>query len=171
MSRNGEDGGRWEETSEDLHNDSHSSQQISPSPPPDHDTTINVVITNSLMVTQCIGATRDEEQQKAVEQAYMARQRGEAVPVKIEAEPKKPYDSKAICMVDGSWCRIGYIVREVLDEVHEAIADGHILQVRFAWVKLLLEWTLPGPGFYAGIDVAHGGEWSCICIRSASTKS
>ena len=57
----------------------------------------------------------------------MARQRGEAVPVKIEAEPKKPYDSKAICMVDGSWCRIGYIVREVLDEVHEAIADGHIL--------------------------------------------
>ena len=57
----------------------------------------------------------------------MARQRGEAVPVKIETEPKKPYDSKAICMVDGSWCRIGYIVREVLDEVHEAIADGHIL--------------------------------------------
>jgi len=53
----------------------------------------------------------------------MARQNGANVSVKIEPEPTNPYDSKAICFkcfVGGLWCRIGYIVREVLDEVHEA---------------------------------------------------
>jgi hypothetical protein len=72
--------------------------------------------------------------------------------------------------VGGIWCRIGYIVREVLDEVHEAITNGHILWVRFAWVKFLLHWTRSGPGFYAGINIVRLGEWSDKCVRSASTK-
>ena len=78
-----------------------------------------------VIVFKCIGAVRDEGQQKALEQTFIARRNGETVPVKIEPEPTNPYDSKAIkfcfkCFVGGMWCRIGYIVREVLDEVHEA---------------------------------------------------
>lgn len=167
------DGGRQE----DLHKDSQtslSSHQTSPSPPRDAINVTNIPMVTHIVVFKCIGATRDEKQQKALEQAYIARQTGETVPVKIEPEPNNPYDSKAIsfkCMVGGSWHTIGYVVREVLDGVHEAITGGHILWVRFAWVKFLLQWTRSGPGYYAGINIAHRGEWSNKCIRSASKKS
>ena len=83
------------------------------------------------------------------------------------------YDSKAVafmCMVEGSWQRIGYVVRETLDEVHEAIRQRNILWVKFAWVKYLLQWVRSGPGFYAGINIARRGEWSETCLKSASTR-
>jgi hypothetical protein len=44
------------------------------------------------------------------------------VSVKLHPEPNNPKDARAIafkCIVDGQWHRIRYIVREVLDEVHE----------------------------------------------------
>lgn len=161
------------ETSHDCSYTSLSSILSSPSPPLHPIAITNEPIVTHTLVFKCIGAVRDEQQQKALERAYMARQAGETVPVKIEPEPTNPYDSKAICfkcMVGGLWCRIGYIVREALDEVHEAIRCRHILWVKFAWVKFLLQWTRSGPGFYAGIYITRNGEWSVRCIRSASTK-
>ena len=144
-----------------------SSRQSSPHP-------LNVVtptpdITH-VIVFKCIGAARDKKQQEALEKAFCARENGEIVQVKIEPEPTNPYDSKAICKVEGTWCRIGYIVREVLNEVHQALRENNILYVRFAWVKFLLHWTKYGPGFYAGVFIARKGEWSQRCVRAASTK-
>ena len=55
---------------------------------------------------------------------------GGNVPVKIEHERDNPYDSKAIafkCQLDNKWQRIGYVVRECLDHVHEAIAGNKIV--------------------------------------------
>ena len=161
---------------EDRHTEFSFSQLSSPSPspspsPPPLCVTSTPMVTH-VIVFKCIGAVRDKEQQKALEQAYIARQSGETVPVKIEPEPQNPYDSKAICfkcLINGSWHRIGYIVREALDEVHAAITNGHILWVKFAWIKFLLQWIRSGPGFYAGIVIARRGEWSQMCIRSAST--
>ena len=174
-----EDGTNAEMTYEKMRDCSYSSQQScsSPSPSPSPHPLDNLAISSSSIVThvivfKCIGAVRDEGQQKALEQAFIARQNGETVPVKIEPEPTNPYDSKAICfkcLLGGMWCRIGYIVR-ALDEVHEAIRNERILWVRFAWVKFLLHWTRSGPGFYAGINIARIGEWSDRCVRSASTK-
>lgn len=89
------------------------------------------------------------------------------MPVTIEPESTNPYDSKAICFkceVGGKWCRIGYIVRELLDEVHETLREDKILYIKFAWVKYLLHWTRSGPGFYAGVYIARHGEWSQRCI-------
>ena len=77
-----------------------------------------------IVTFKCIGAVSDKKQQKALEHAFVVRARGEIVRVKIEPEPTDSYDSKAVsfmCMVEGSWQRIGYVVRETLDEVHEAI--------------------------------------------------
>ena len=138
------------------------------------DATVTVVptITHSV-VFKCIGAVRDEEQQRALQEAFIARQSGENVPVKIEPEPTNPHDSQAIsftCKVGQSWHRIGYVVRECLDELHAAIHNGDILQVQFSWVKYLLQWSRSGPGFYAGIIIIRKGQWSDTCVRSASTR-
>ena len=131
-------------------------------------------ITHTL-VFKCIGAVRDGKQQKVLEDAYIARQRGEIVQVKLEPEPDNPYDSQAISFTcrtgpGGVWKRIGYVVRECLEEVHIALTNGDILLVEFAWVKYLLQWSRSGPGFYAGISITRKGQWSHNCIRSASTR-
>ena len=93
------------------------------------------------------------------------------VPVKIVPEPDKQYDSKAIafqCKVDGKWQKIGYIVREALDNVHRALMQK-IISVKFAWVKYLVISMRYGPG-YAGINIAIDGEWSQEVCRCASTR-
>ena len=147
-----------------------SSRQSSPHPLNVVDTTPDIT---HVIVFKCIGATRDKKQQEALEKAFDARENRESVPVKIEPEPTNPHDSKAICFkckVDETWHRIGYIVKEVLDEVHQALRENKIIYVRFAWVKFLLHWTRCGPGFYAGISIARKGEWSQRCVQSASTK-
>ena len=63
-------------------------------------------ITHAL-VFKCIGAVRDDKQQKVLEGAYNARQRGGNVPVKLEPEPDNPYDSQAISFmcrsVEANW--------------------------------------------------------------------
>lgn len=51
---------------------------------------------------------------------------GVVVPVKIVKEPHNPVDSRAIafmCCVDKAWERIGYIVKEALNDVHSALND------------------------------------------------
>lgn len=152
-----------------------SSPPLSPSLLPIASAPVSTIPTITHIVTfKCIGAVRDEKQQRALQLAFEARRKGEVVDVKIEPEPKNPYDSRAIaflCHVEGSWHRIGYIVREVLEEVHAAINARNILWVTFAWVSYLLQWTRSGPGFYAGINIARRGDWSHTCIMSASTKT
>ena len=87
---------------------------------------------------------------------------GMDVPVKIAPEPDNPKDSRAIaiCYVDGTWNQIGYLVREVLEEVHKAIEHNkiHVLFVKFAWISYIAEWTRSGPGFFAGINISKNGE-------------
>ena len=99
-------------------------------------------------------------------------QQGENVEVKLVPEPDNPYDSKAIafhCKVDGNWCLIGYVVREVLDTVHQAIKEKKIIYSKFAWVKYRVVWLRSGPGFYAGVNIALDGEWPTIVTQHAST--
>ena len=94
------------------------------------------------------------------------------VPVQMEPEPENIWDSKAsafFCNIDGQWPRIGYVVREVLDDVHEAIRNEMVLSVKFAWIKYITSWSRSGPGYYAGIDVAREGNWSSKVMASRST--
>jgi len=62
----------------------------------------------------------------------------EVVPVQLHKEPENKKDSKAIafmCKVGTTWERIGYVVKETLDKVHEAMDHGKILTVQFDWVN------------------------------------
>lgn len=71
------------------------------------------------------------------------------------------------CFIDGKWERIGYIVREALDDVHEAISTNSIHNVKLGWVKFRIDFHGSGPGFYAGVDITRRGHWSAIVHSSA----
>ena len=65
-------------------------------------------------------------------------------------EPYNPFDCNAIafqCKIYGKWKRIGYVVSEILREVHTAI---EIVRVEFARVKYISDLTRSGPGVFAG---------------------
>ena len=58
-----------------------------------------------------------------------------------------------VCSIDGKWSRIGYVVKEVADKVHEAIRDNKIISVKFAWIKYITNWPNSGPGYFTGISI------------------
>lgn len=94
----------------------------------------------------------------------------EKVPVKLTAEPTNPFDARAICFQcyhAGSWQTLGYVVREIVEDVHTAMDDGSITSIDFAWVKYKL-WKL-APGFYTAIHVTRQGEWSVAVKKACST--
>ena len=122
---------------------------------------------------KCIGAVRDAQSQMILSRVRDIMEEGTTVPVRIVHEHDNPYDSKAIAFtyqLDNKWQRIGYIVRECLDHVHEAMASNKIVSVTFSWVKYLVRWSRCGPGYYAGIDITIQGEWPSEVVRCASTR-
>ena len=94
------------------------------------------------------------------------------VAVKLVPEPSNPVDAIAIAIKceldDGLWHRIGYILREALDDVHEAQSSTLITHVEYKWVKFRFDFLRSGPGFYAGVNITQKGPWSNIVCSSAS---
>ncbi len=93
------------------------------------------------------------------------------LPVSLVPEPTNPRDSKAlafVCMIDGKQHTIGYVIIELLDEVHAARNVGSIVSVKFSWIRYVTEWSRPG--FFAGIDIEKNGMWSTNVVSRQSTK-
>ena len=93
--------------------------------------------------------------------------------VTIQPEPDNPVDSRAIAFVatvDNKQYTIGYVVREIVDDLHEAINRGQILGVKFAWVKYLVQWPRSGPGYYCGVNITKKGEWPQNVCKYQSTR-
>ena len=95
--------------------------------------------------------------------------------VKFTPEPKKKtFNSRAIafvCLIDGHWCRISYVLNEIPEEIHQTLTTNEILSVKFSWVKYITHWSHSGPGFYAGMDVTKKGYWSSAVVRAGSTQN
>lgn len=128
-------------------------------------------ITTSIKHTlrfKCIRSTKELRYQEALADISLKLKNGD-VPVDLFLEPNNPFDAKAIafkCEIGGSWKKIGYIVKEALDEVHKALKSNLVLSVKFGWVKFKMNWYKSGFGWYAGIDITKIGEWSsstCMC--------
>ena len=120
---------------------------------------------------KCIGCTKDTSYQEILARISQLRNRHEEVACKLVPEPDNPCDSRAIafkCNVGGKWHTIGYVVREALNEVHEAISARTITTVSIDWVKYIIYWQ--SPGWYAGIKVTRIGEWSRSVLLSQSAK-
>ena len=115
------------------------------------------------VVFKCIGATKSN---------LIAS--GRSVPVWLNKEPHYPYNSRAIAFtyyVDGQWKRIGYVVVEIVDKVHNAIDRNQILSVTFSWVRYITEWSRSGPDFFfAEIAISKVGSWPYNVGFASSTK-
>jgi len=125
------------------------------------------------VIFKCIGAQHDQHAQVILQKVTELLHKNEQVPVNIYPEPDNPFDSQAIefkCWLDDQWHRIGYVVREALNDVHEAMTKRIITNVKFAWAKFCITWPKSGPGYYAGIAITKQGQWSAKVRQSASTR-
>ena len=130
-------------------------------------------ITTHTVTFKCIGATKSPTSQAVLQQICELSKDGHIVPVNIFCEPENPIDSEAIAFrahVSNKWQTIGYVVREALPHVHDAIRKKVIQDVRFSWVKYLVSWTHSGPGYYAGIDITILERWPKDVVCCASTR-
>ena len=83
---------------------------------------------------KCIDSTKEHNYQEVLASVALVRRQGGNVAVRLEPEPTNPVDSKAIafqCKVNGTWSTIGYVVSEILDEVHQALSTNCITDVEF----------------------------------------
>ena len=146
----------------DTTNDNESDSDASPNSP------CVPTITHAITF-KCIGAVRDKISQHTLQAVRDRMERGYSVPVKLQPEPDNLWDPKAIsflCNIEDKWTRIGYIVRELADEVQEAITKNQIMSVKFAWVKFMTKWE---HGMYAGIEITRIGQWSQRVMARRST--
>ena len=120
---------------------------------------------------KCIGTTKEDRYQETLARIAQLRNADQEVLCKLQPEPENPFDSLAIafrCEIDSYWHTIGYVVKEALDDVHEALSAKKITAVSFDWVKFVIYWRTPG--WYAGIKISRIGEWSRTVVLSQSAK-
>ena len=80
--------------------------------------------------------------------------------MRMRPEPTNIADSRAIvCELDGKWEKIGYVVSDILHEVHTVMSRNLILSVEFKYIKYVTHWTRSGPGYFAAINVTKSGPW------------
>jgi len=119
---------------------------------------------------KCIGHLKELRYQKLLAMASRKLTQGEIVPVKLQKEPDNRYDAQAIafmCKAECDWERIGYVVKEALPDVHQAMDENKIIKVYFDRIKKVLDYRKPG--WYAAIIITRSGEWSQVVQRSQAT--
>lgn len=120
-----------------------------------------------------IGCTKEPQYQSTLLWARDSLEQGGNVKVELTPEPSNPYNPKAIafrCLKDGSFIRIGYVVNEIVSDVHNALVNNEVVAVEFKWIKYVCDWTRSGPGYFAGVDVTKVGRWPAAVVRAASTR-
>ena len=89
----------------------------------------------------CIGSTKSQQYQNALNIARDLIAEGQDVPVKLVNEVTNPHPKPRT---------VGYVVNELLEEVHAAIG---IISIKFSWIRYITDWTKSGPGFFAGVEI------------------
>lgn len=94
------------------------------------------------------------------------------MPVRPTPKPGNPFDSKAVlfeCKLENQWRAIGYVVCEALDAVHHALNNREITEIKFDWVKYIMQWSRSGPEWYTGIKITKQGKWPKEAVQCSST--
>ena len=81
-----------------------------------------------------MGTTKEDRYQETLARVAQLRNAGQEVLCKLQPEPENPIDYLAIafrCEVDSSWHAIGYVVKEALNDVHEALSAKRITALSF----------------------------------------
>ena len=125
------------------------------------------------VVFKCIGSVRDADYQNTLRVARDLIARGETVPVRVNPEPTNIKDARALvfeCEIDKEWKKVGYVVKEVLEDVRSAINKKEIFNVKFDWIKYITDWTRSGPGYFAVIRISKNGDWGPKVTQYSSTR-
>ena len=123
---------------------------------------------------KCMGTTKISRSQVILASASNKLDKGEPVEVRLRKEPDNPKDSRAIafdCKMDQEtkWEKIGYVVQEALDGVHDAIQGSTIVSVKLEWARFITHWSRCSPGWYCGITITKRGQWPREVVRHRST--
>ncbi len=78
------------------------------------------------------------------------------VPVEVRVESDNPGAIAFMCEMDGSFQRVGYVVKEVRDAVYNALTRNDITTVKFKWIKYISDWYRMGP---AAVIITKKGVW------------
>lgn len=122
-------------------------------------------ITHSV-VFKCMGTVKEVEYQTILSKVAKQMDEGQTVPVRLNKEPDNAYDSRAIaflCKANHHWERIGYVVRDALEAVHQAMDCNELLEIHFDWVKYIVHFKQHG--WYAGIVITKKGNWPSSVMR------
>ena len=79
---------------------------------------------------KCVGSETRWFLSRGFKKVSKLMQEGTNVPTKLVPELTNPYDSRAVsfqCQLDQQWRRIGYVVRELCECVHDAISSNSIV--------------------------------------------
>ncbi len=120
-----------------------------------------------------IGCTKETRYQDVLRRASSLRNAGVAIPVELRIEPGNPVDPNAIafmCSVDGCFERVGYVVKEARDAVHDALTRNDITLIKLKWVKYVTDWYRMGPGFFAAVNITKKGVWPTNVVMVKSTR-
>ena len=129
-------------------------------------------VTNHTVVFKVMGTVKEARYEKVLEKIAPLLDEGRSVPVRMRPEPNNPYDSKAMlfeCELEHEWRAVGYVVRDALDAVHDALDKKQITEVKFDWVKYIVHFKRSRPGWYAGIKITKQGKWPKEVIQCATT--
>ena len=127
----------------------------------------------TIIVFKCIGTNKETLYQELLAEANRLLRTGVKVSVRLTPEPNNPVNSRAIafeCQVHGKWGRIGYVVNEVLEEVHKAINNNEIVETNFKWIKFITDWYMSGPGYFTAISISKLGNWAPVVVSYQSTR-
>ena len=114
---------------------------------------------------KCTGANKDPNAQS------MLQMLAELDNDELRKVDVKCVDAKEISFVafhNGTRQRIGYVVREAVDDVHTALKNDQIEKISFDCVKYRIKWVLSGPGYYTAVNTTKVGKWSPVVHKSAS---
>ena len=116
------------------------------------------------MTLKCIGTTHNFNAQEVLRKVSTLLEQGEQVPVKIvpELDNQRSHSNANL--------RASSTNLDTLLEKLSTMYTERWSRSKFAWAKYLVVWICSGPGYYAGINIALNGEWSCEVCRCASTR-
>ena len=119
-----------------------------------------------------MGTTKCPRSQKVLSEAAGRLANGDNIAVILRKELTNPKDARAIafdCKVYEDWDRIGYVVKDVVESVHEALDKDLIVSVNFEWIRFITHWSRSGIGWYCGIKIAKKGEWPQVVTTCGSS--
>ena len=124
-------------------------------------------ITHSV-IFKCIGVLKEKWYQEILALSSQKLYNKEIVAVKLQKEPENKKDSNAIafmCKVGTVWERNGYVVKEALDDVHNAMDHDKILSVQFDWVKYVAHYkNLAGILGSKSPEMENGLRLYCVVV-------